>query len=107
MNIRIITVIRVFVLLAITAAAPAFAEGRKGKPSPTPAHHDTVISKAGPTSITISDDKTSRTYTITQFTEVIVNGQKGGAADLKPGMKVVVTIGMDPSKASRINATDK
>ena len=44
---------------------------------------------------------------ITQFTEITVNGRKATAAELKPGMTVNVTLGTDPSKASRINATEK
>ena len=42
---------------------------------------------------------------MTQFTEINVNGLRATAADLKPGMAVNVTIGMDPSQASRINAS--
>jgi hypothetical protein len=34
-----------------------------------------------------------------------VNGQRANIADLKPGMTVNVTIGVDPSRAARINAT--
>jgi len=34
-----------------------------------------------------------------------VNGQRATIADLKPGMMVTVTIGMDPSHASRVNAS--
>jgi len=49
-------------------------------------------------------DQTSRTFAITQFTEINVNGQRATVADLKPGMKVSVTAGMDPSQAARISA---
>jgi hypothetical protein len=35
----------------------------------------------------------------------MVNGQKGTIADLKPGMTVSVTIGVDPTQASRVVAT--
>ena len=49
----------------------------------------------------------TKTLTITQFTEINVNGRKATVAELKPGMIVNVTLGTDPSKVSRINATAK
>jgi hypothetical protein len=55
--------------------------------------------------ITVSEEKTTRTFIITQFTEINVNGQRATIADLKAGMTVSVTIGVDPTRASRINAT--
>jgi hypothetical protein len=44
-------------------------------------------------------------YTRQQFAEINVNGQRATIADLKPGMTVSVTIGMDPTHASRVVAT--
>jgi hypothetical protein len=55
----------------------------------------------------VVDDKVTKTLTITQFTEINVNGRKAVVADLKPGMTVSVTLDTDPSRASRINATGK
>ena len=46
--------------------------------------------------ITVSDNKITRTFVMTQFTEINVNGLRATAADLKPGMVVNVTIGTDP-----------
>jgi hypothetical protein len=94
----------VSVLLAGIAITPAFGKGRK-KATPVPAHHQPVISSVTGNAITVSDQKTTRTFTITQFTEINVNGQRASIADLKPGMTVNVTIGMDPSYAGRIVAT--
>jgi len=56
---------------------------------------------------TVAEDKNAKTLGITQFTEITVNGVKATAADLKPGMNVTVTLGTDPTKAARINATGK
>ena len=55
--------------------------------------------------ITVTQDKVTRAFTITRFSEIMVNGQKATMADLKPGMTVTVTIGVDPSQASRVVAT--
>jgi hypothetical protein len=91
-------------LLVIVTIAPAFGAGKKKKKE-TPAHHDTVISSVTGNAITVTDDKATRAFTITQFTEINVNGQRATIADLKPGMTVSVTIATDPSRASRVNAS--
>ena len=93
-------------LLAFIAATPAFGKSKKKKTSPAPAYHQPVISSVNGNAVTVSDEKGSRTFTITQFTEINVNNQRSTVADLKPGMNVNVTIGMDRSQASRINAED-
>jgi hypothetical protein len=91
------------VLLA--AIPPAFAGGRKKKATPAPEYHLPVISSVTGNSITVTEEKTTRTFIVTQFTEINVNGQRGTIADLKPGMTVNVTIGVDPIRASRVIAT--
>ena len=91
-------------VLLVTLATPAFA-GRKKKKA-TPAQYQApVISSVTRNTITVSEEKTTRTFIITQFTEINVNGQRAAVADLKPGMTVSVTIGVDPARASRIVAT--
>jgi len=95
----------VWILVAAIASAPAFGKGRKKKTTPVPAYHAPSISSVTGNAVTVSDQNTSRTLTITQFTEITVNGQRASIADLKPGMTVSVTLGMDPSRAARINAT--
>jgi hypothetical protein len=92
-------------LFAIVAITPAFGGGKK-KPAPT-VPSDTVISSVSANSITVMEDKVAKTFIISQFTEVNVNGQRATLAQLKPGMTVTVTMGTDPSRASRINATGK
>jgi len=95
----------VSVLLAGITITPAFGKGRKKNATPVPAYHQPVISSVTGNVITVSEQKTTRAFTVSQFTEINVNGQRGTIADLKPGMTVNVTIGMDPSYASRIVAT--
>jgi|SRR5207249_1281223 hypothetical protein len=100
---RLFVVVCVF--LAAIAIAPAFGKGRKKKATPAPAYYQPVISSMTGNAITVSAQNTTKTLTITQFTEITVNGQRASIADLKPGMTVSVTIGTDPSRAARINAT--
>jgi hypothetical protein len=92
------------ILLSVTVIGPAYGKGKKKKATPAPAYHAPVISSVSGNAITVSDEKTTRTFTVTQFTEINVNGQKANIGDLKPGMTAKVTIATDPSRASRINA---
>src|SRR5437868_15086917 len=95
----------VSILFAALLTAPVFAGGRKKKASPAPKYHATVISSVTGNTITVTQDKVTRAFTITRFSEIIVNGQKATMVDLKPGMTVTITIGVDPSQASRVVAT--
>src|ERR1051325_10955889 len=88
-------------LLSLLLALPSMAKPRKPKPK-EPEVHTTVISSVAPGSITILEDKMTKTFVITQFTEVTVNGQRARLTDLQPGMSVHVTLGADPTKLSRI-----
>ena len=94
----------VSVLVGLMVIAPASGKGRKKKATPVPAYHGPVISSVTGNAITVSDERTTRTFTVTQFTEINVNGQKATIADLKPGMTANVTIATDPARAARINA---
>jgi len=91
--------------LLFATISPTFAGSRKKKATPAPEYHPPVISSVTGNSITVTEEKTTRTFIVTQFTEINVNGQRGTIADLKPGMAVSVTIGVDPTRASRIVAT--
>jgi len=93
------------VLLGSLALSPALGASKK-KPE-APLIQGPVIASVTATSITISEGKTAKTLIITQFTEITVNGIRATAAELKPGMNVSVTLGTDPTKAGRINATGK
>lgn len=93
------------VLLVALATPPAFAGSKKKKATPGAQYQAPVISSVTGNTITVSEEKTTRTFIITQFTEINVNGQRGAVADLKPGMTASVTIGVDPTRASRVVAT--
>ena len=99
---RSIGIILLCGLLALSSALGA----SKKKPEPPP-HQGPTIASVTATSITVAEASSTKTFGITQFTEIIVNGQKATAAQLKPGMKVSVVISTDSSKASRITATAK
>jgi len=92
--------------LSLLALTPAFGASKK-KPPAAPVIQGPTIASVTATSVTITESKTAKTLTIDQFTEITVNGQRATAAELKPGMTVNVTLGTDPTKASRINATGK
>src|SRR5436189_3364272 len=89
--------------LAVITATPAFGGSKKKKA--TSVSHPPVISSVTGNAITVSEEKTTRTFIVSQFTEINVNGQRATIVDLKPGMTVSVTIGMDPTRASRVVAT--
>jgi hypothetical protein len=91
-------------LLVLITATPVLAGSKKKKTTPAQ-YQAPVISSVTGNAITVSDQKTTRTFIITQFTEINVNGQRAAVADLKPGMTVSVTIGVDPTRASRVVAT--
>jgi hypothetical protein len=93
------------VLIGSSTLGPTFGASKK-KPVAS-LIQGPVIASVTATSVTISEGKTARTLIITQFTEIIVNGIRATAAELKPGMNVSVTLGTDPTRAGRINATGK
>jgi len=99
-----VSIVFTWVLLQILAPDPGLAAGRKRK-APPPEQHDPVIASVTANSITVTKQKETRTFIVTPFTEINVNGQKGTIADLKPGMRVNVTIGIDPTCAGRIVAS--
>jgi hypothetical protein len=65
-----------------------------------------VISAVSGNSITVTDDKTAKTITVSPVTEITLNGQKATLADLKPGMSVSLVLS-GPTQASRVTATTK
>jgi hypothetical protein len=99
-----VLLVAILILFASAAFTPAFAGSKKKKATPAQ-YHPPVISSVTGNAITVSEEKTTRTFIITQFTEINVNGQRGAVADLKPGMTVSVAIGVDPTRAGRVVAT--
>jgi len=104
-----VSVVFTCALIQILVPDPGFAAGRKKKIShpeqSPPEQHDPVISNVTANSITVTSRRETRTFMVSPFTEINVNGQKGTIADLKSGMKVNVTIGVDPTRAGRIVAS--
>ena len=96
--------VAVSLLAALFSAAPAMAaDKKKKKEAPEPVV--STIAAVNGNAVDITTGTTTKTLKVSQFTEVRVNGQKGSAADLKPGMTVSeVALGADPTVASRINA---
>jgi hypothetical protein len=93
-------------LLGLVVTNPAFGGGKK-KATPPTVSRSPVIASVSANTVTVTEEKATKTFTISQFTEINVNGQRATIADLKAGMTVSVTLGTDPSRASRINATGK
>jgi hypothetical protein len=97
-------------LLILVACLALFSDalaGSKKKPAAPPPSQSPAIAAVTADSVTVRDAQGMKTLAITQFTEINLNGRKATAAELKPGMTVNVTLGTDPTKASRINATGK
>src|SRR2546423_423163 len=97
------------VLLSLATLFPitAFSGSSKKKATPPPMIQSPTITAVTADSITVKQAQVTKTLTITQFTEINVNGRKATVAELKPGMIVDVALGTDATKASRINATAK
>ncbi len=91
--------------LALGLSASTGAAARKKK-KPEPERQYTTISSVTPDSITISENKVTKTFSIDQFTEILIKGQKSAVAALQPGMLVTITIGSDGVRAARIHAGD-
>jgi hypothetical protein len=105
-NIRLLIVI----LLLAGTALPAFAAGHrpsKNAKAKTPENHETIIASATPTELKVTEDKETKTFVLTQFTEITLDGKRVTSAELKPGLKVSVTLGSDPTHLSRVAATSK
>lgn len=99
-----ISVIFTCALFQILAPESGLAAGRKKK-APLPEQRAPVISNVTANSVTVTQQQETRTFIVTPFTEINVNGQKGTIADLKSGMTVNVTIGVDPTRAGRVVAS--
>jgi hypothetical protein len=112
------------VLLAVGSLTllPALAEAKtpdkdKGKtaakgnrPAPKkdekPAPIRPTITTISADSITMTDAHGKQTYKIDERTEVTFKGQKATVDSLKPGMRVSIVKGSDPTVAGRISANE-
>ena len=78
------------------------AKGKKSSKSSESVVHDTVII-VHDNSITVSGKKETRTYAISRFTRIMVNGKTSSVREIELGMSVIV--GADSNGiASLINA---
>ena len=102
---KYLRILVVVVSLGMFSPVTGFAGSSKKKSTPPPLIQSPTIAAVTGDSITMKDAQITKTLAITQFTEINVTGRKAAAAELKPGMTVNVTLGTDPSKARRINAT--
>lgn len=90
--------------LVTSLASPARASDKK---SATPGPVRPFISGVSGDSITVTTGGTAKTLTFKPNSEVLLNGQKAAAADLKVGMLVSsVGMGTDPAVVSRISVAD-
>ncbi len=81
-------------------------QNQNPRPNRTPKANHTVIKTVDANSITVADGKKTSTYVITNLTEVDYKGQLSMVSALKPGMLVVITVGLDPTTADRISVDD-
>ncbi|MFL6584017.1 MAG: hypothetical protein ACJ8KU_05825 [Chthoniobacterales bacterium] len=94
--------------VAVAGQQHAVAGGRKKAKSTSAPQQPPAIIALGPSSITVDEGRgVIRTFTVTSFTEITLNGQRASLPDLKAGMTVDVSMGPDPLQARRITATGK
>ena len=99
-SLRLAAILLIAVLLGVVPANGADKKKKKEAPEPV----ISTIAAVNGNMVDITTGTATKTLKVSQFTEVRVNGQKGSAADVKPGMTVSeVVLGADPSVASRIN----
>jgi hypothetical protein len=99
---------RKFILLLACIVPSAFASGGPLKPrQPFKPTYDVIQSvDATAKTVTIghanSKDTSTKTYKVAKDTDIQVNGAKGDLNDVKTGMKVSITLGIDEDVASRL-----
>ena len=90
--------------LALLCSSELRAADKKKKKKTEPEPVVSVISAVTADTVGVTVGTATKTLKLSPFTEIRVNGQKGSAADLQPGMTVSeVVLGADPTVASRIN----
>ena len=104
-----VIILTLSVALSLLWTNPASA-AKKGRVKPTPVPEKieagTKIESVGGETISVKSGKTTQTYKIDGRTAISINGKKGAAADLKPGMHVQVDASkITPDLAASIAAT--
>lgn len=77
---------------------------KPAKKKEIPPNHS-LVTAISDTSITVSTKAGAQTYTIGEFTTIMVNGKRGKASDIKVGMRAVVG-GDSSKKATNISASE-
>lgn len=98
MKIKHIATFVIAVGLVFAPASDIFANGNGHKPAAKkeiPPNHSTV-SAISDSSITVSTKNGEHTYTIGEFTNIIVDGKRAKASDIQVGM--IAMVGADSSK---------
>ena len=100
----------VFAFQMPDVAAGKNASGKNG-PGKKPTPQSTPVKATAPQiksvsadSITVQNGTRTRTYKITNFTSIELNGSKVSVSALKPGMPVTVEAGVDETVAQSISA---
>ncbi len=94
-----------FAFLMPDFAAGKGAAGKKPTPNSTPAKAmPPHIESISADSITVKNGTRTRTYKITNFTSIELNGSKVPVSALKTGMPVTVEAGVDETVAQSICA---
>ena len=96
---------RLLLLVGVIVGVSFSTESQGRHRPPHALRHQTLISSITATQLTISEDHGPKTFSITQFTEVFVNDHRATLADLRPGMRVSVTLD-DPVRLRQIKAWD-
>jgi hypothetical protein len=106
MKINHLAIFVIVIGLVFAPASEIFAKGKSQKPAPKkeiPPNHS-VVTDISDSSITISTKGGSHTYSIGEYTTIIVDGVRGKASDIKKGMRA--TVGADSAKkATTINCS--
>ena len=95
--------LRSSLLCFFLAAAPAFA----ARPTPIPAHRFEIskVDAAGSAITVTNEHGEAKTYRLTNFTQILVNNQRGTIKELTAGMSVQVSSGQ-PGVADRVVAAN-
>jgi len=91
--------------VVVTSLLSSVDAAEKKKPTPEPVRP--FLSAVNGDSITVTTGQSAKTMTLKPNSEIVVNGQKATAADLKTGMLVSsVGAGTDATVVSRISVAD-
>ena len=103
----LVVVMTVVIAAGLLAGEAQAARGRGGGTVRKSKPHEAtkVLSvDCSANTITTKHGNDVSTYSVDNFTTIIINGQKGDLTGIKPGMEVIVNASSGGKKASRIDA---